>query len=102
MAENTNEKPAAKLAYNKFDFKQFNKMTNDVAASLKVSLALGLLKDAHYWLDKFNNPESAEIQEVIVTLNGVQDNLRAASAARKAASSATGTTGQEVTGTANR
>ncbi len=72
------------MANNNFDFKQFNATTRDVAAGLKIVLAEGLLKDALWSLQRFNNPLGAELQGIVNDLQVYKAKYKAASAARAA------------------
>jgi hypothetical protein len=67
-----------------FDFKAFNAMTRDTAAGMKLALAEGLLKDALYSLERYNNPLSDGCNEALNELKTFRIKYKAAAEERKA------------------
>ncbi len=62
MSTNTQAAPKKEMA--KFDFDAYNSLTRFAPVGLKIVLAKGLLSDALYSLDKFNNPLAHDLQIV--------------------------------------
>lgn len=71
-----------------FDFNAFNAILSPngrkIAAGLQIALAEGLIKDALYSLERFNNPLADDLQGIGMELRTFRVKYKEASAARAA------------------
>ena len=67
-----------------FDFKEFNKMTDDLAVGLKIVLAQSLLKASLNTLSHFDNPLEGDLRQAVGQVRTFVIKYKEAAEARKA------------------
>lgn len=80
----SNTQAEVKQVRNQFNFDEYNKMVNPIAAGLKIALAEGLIRDALYTMERFHNPLTDDAQALLGDIKVFRVQYKAQSAARTA------------------